>query len=48
MRKTFEDALNDLIAEYEDAPWEEIVSAMELAAMELAIMADEENEGEDE
>lgn len=33
MRKTFEEALNDLLNEYSDEDREEVVSALELALM---------------
>lgn len=35
MRKEFEEALNDLIAQYKDIDLEEIKSALELAIMRI-------------
>ena len=41
MRPSFEEALNDLLAAYEDADQEEVLSALELALYALKDQADE-------
>lgn len=42
MRKPFEDALGDLLSEYRDSDAEEVISALELHAMALRELREEE------